>query len=131
MIRLPMPWASLCDPPRWLFAILTRPVEADQVAARISQPRFTPQPTLVGRTAFKAKVTLLQRGDARIEVLALEIHVNTVPVGRNRTIVQGQRERGVPLRAFKARIMIGAYDEPQARRFIERRWKPPDRVQAR
>jgi hypothetical protein len=63
----------LREPPRWIPAILTRVVKAQNVAVGIPQISFSPKPGLIRRRGIKRNPTRRESGAGGIDVRALEV----------------------------------------------------------
>ena len=90
------------QPPRRILAILSRSEEANNVAIRIFQECFSPEPGLILRIGLESQPSFLQPRHSRVQVLALEIDNNPRAAGRLTGLVD--REGCVTLWTLKAGI---------------------------
>lgn len=107
------------NPPRWILAVVSGPEQADYIAGRISKTSLPPKPTLIHGKLGELESCRKKALHPGIQVGALEVHNDSCATCR--ALYRVQRERGVALRAFKARVAWwGMDDKRKAHIAIER-----------
>ena len=88
--------------PRWVASRVPRAVKANNVAVRVMQVRFPPEPRLISRRGVETEASILELLAGAIKVSALEIYDNARVLRYGGNVVQ--RKGRATDRAFETGV---------------------------